>query len=789
MSDDWDFDPIALVKQHRQQAWGQTKIHTLDDFSPISVLQRCRPEHADITVEFNLPDAKDAIRYTDDHSIPPVSRLPEVGPSDTNTPIQHLYGDDSPPGMFGSAIKSVTTIMALAGQTGEDTSKLESFFKSSWGIGESVDLKPYVPNVRSKGPAAWGGIGSNLSSTSHANPSVVKHIKVHSAGLERKTFGENALVDWPRLFALATSRVARLLIEDPATKTFGNKIYFHVDRKQIATAPNKCHLEWLPTVEATKTPNNEIMRSIADYHSRYVAAEEKPTVNTIVNIETESTIITPMDAMMAREDKSVNPLVDMSVMVPGVLEYEPDVSRGESKGELPKSKKISIEENYNDLLVSYAFAKSHVAPRVEELRDMAREYDLGRITDVRKRAVHGVLNDFFSGNFWAILSGIQGRAIHDMRRGREQVLKFFIKRNAPDAVTSATGWSGVFKLAMGSKYFVTTCLSEIANAVGGIRAVYSTEGFHVPDEAKLLTECKDLGEYYDKMMKGKIRYWQRYYLSRAQALVNERKEGAGLLQMKAKFIGAAIFTVRANGHITHEFNPVATREYVKHAFERYTRKRPSQYKEQDIIDGMAAISEQQTTPEICRQFDIRVAVHSEGTMSKSMNEAEIALGEMANDLSKLHQSIVDVALKRSEYRNDNYAPDDGKDVKELEEPWSYSESKEEKRTQAAAALPPDDGDDDLMALAMANVGAVKGLAAMFAAAPSGRTTSTIDTRFELEEKFGESINPLALQAVLAKYGESTDADNYHQIFSDYDSHITAQFMAEEEETADISRAQ
>lgn len=217
------------------QAWGGKFPQGGLDFPSACVLSKSGPEHSDLHLELGIVEATDSVS-----EVPWLADLThgEVqGPHDSDSPFKFINGEGDIPGMFGTALKAYGQVIAILDEYGVPWESYDKWFRSQWGIDPNLDLSIAVPILRSHGAAMWGGLARKLAPSSYCNIATSKQVRVRWHGKSRKDFGEDALVDWPRLTAIAQTIGSYLLVEDKTAKT--KRIDFRIVKAEIPKAPKR----------------------------------------------------------------------------------------------------------------------------------------------------------------------------------------------------------------------------------------------------------------------------------------------------------------------------------------------------------------------------------------------------------------------------------------------------------------------------------------------------------------------------------------------------------------------
>jgi len=251
-----------------------------------TMLARTTQAYSDLHIELAPLETDVNISYAP--VIAPVNYFQEEPPRDSDPPFYDPFEQYDPPGLFGQALKAYSKVVCVCSAYGIDPKAYESWFKADWGIDQNEDLSMFAAIPRSKGATLWAGISRVLqpycAALTSAQPAV--NVKIHNKS--RTDFGENALINWPRVHAIATAIGVQLVADDEFAQGKFSRIDFAIVRADVAKAPSNVKMD-LP-VATTKVVNPYIMETIKRLKATMQRFIIKPK-ESLVHVELEDTVL------------------------------------------------------------------------------------------------------------------------------------------------------------------------------------------------------------------------------------------------------------------------------------------------------------------------------------------------------------------------------------------------------------------------------------------------------------------------------------------------------------------
>jgi len=222
----------SIVDRLYRQAYGGDYPDGMFDTPASCSLSRVVEGQGDISTEVLYDE--DLLQLSEIPGMNPVSRKEEKGPSDTKPVFEGIDELEILPGLMGAAVGNFGKFRAVCKSQGQDTKKVDQWFANQWGIPDDFDLDSVTPQVRSHGATLLAGLESHLAPYTSLYPASDRVVKVKWRDVTRKKFGENAMVDWPKLTAVARFIAKEQFLEWSSAKH--GKLEFTIVKGEIPHA-------------------------------------------------------------------------------------------------------------------------------------------------------------------------------------------------------------------------------------------------------------------------------------------------------------------------------------------------------------------------------------------------------------------------------------------------------------------------------------------------------------------------------------------------------------------------
>lgn len=204
-------------------------------------LGKATEEKADYIVSTNF--VSEGMDLAFDHTLVPPVHRPDPVAKQSDSPFRHPFQDNAPVGLFGKALQAHSKLISLMKGLGKDTTEFDVAFKVQWGIGLEEDLSEFYSKPRSHGSAIWGGVGKKTVPSVLSLTGSQVQVNIIDKQASKLSVGEDALVNWPRMKAIAMATGVQLVADDKFVadnlrgKNF--ELPYMLARGEIARAPKK----------------------------------------------------------------------------------------------------------------------------------------------------------------------------------------------------------------------------------------------------------------------------------------------------------------------------------------------------------------------------------------------------------------------------------------------------------------------------------------------------------------------------------------------------------------------
>lgn len=234
---------LETAKKLRLRALGGRTVEGGFDLPSTSGISKIGKESSNLHVDFNQPISKEVLSddvYWSYHSneAPPTLQKEPVA-SDTRSPFIYPEGTKEAPGLFGKALRAYSEARAIMEMNYQDSSFYTDAFSDVWGLNDDQKslLDKIVPIPQSSGAAMWGGVGRKLQPTCFAYGPGQASLKVTFHNAERKSFGEDAIVDWARVGAITRAVASQVGLDDELGVSKVKRLDYAIDPRKVPQAP------------------------------------------------------------------------------------------------------------------------------------------------------------------------------------------------------------------------------------------------------------------------------------------------------------------------------------------------------------------------------------------------------------------------------------------------------------------------------------------------------------------------------------------------------------------------
>lgn len=218
-------------------------------------LGKCQEDVSDYSIMTSMYN--DGIDLSFDHGLVPPVHKPEPVAKQSDSPFKHPFQDNAPVGLFGKALKAHSKLVSLYKAMNLPSEEFDIAFKAQWGIPLEEDLTEFYSKPRSKGSALWGGIGKKAVPSVLALTGSQVQIDIIDKYSTKASVGEDALVNWPRLKAIAMGMGVQIVADDKYFRdAVGDKViklHYKLSRGEIPRAPKNVGVPYFKNVEFKET--------------------------------------------------------------------------------------------------------------------------------------------------------------------------------------------------------------------------------------------------------------------------------------------------------------------------------------------------------------------------------------------------------------------------------------------------------------------------------------------------------------------------------------------------------
>jgi hypothetical protein len=546
----------------------------------------------DLHVELADLDKEDEAGWSAFSGIAPETRAPEPEPADTDPPFDQNAAIFGVPGLFGTCLKSYGEAFACVAVHGYATDNIRDAFKAMWGITEddmSV-IDRMMPVARSTGDAFWGGWSRNLNPANFTMPATQAAVKVKFHNVSRTTFGKHALVDWPRVKAMAAMIGCRVLADDRYVRGRVKRIDFAIDPREVINAPADFVF---PKFKVTSREPNEgikfyyIDHAIAFLNNSTSAGVGQSRFNAGDTVVTEVPFEIPrftIYGLIAEESSmAVNvPLILRDADPEGTEDLWVRSKRQDMSQLLKRNQYVDVEQVLKAVALGNLSRGADISERgfmVRQLSEDLKDGNIGERKNANKR-LKDLVRKIWSANILEAVMGY-GNAI-EPNHGGKLVGQIITRAGERHGIMQEHNLRRLWEKMIDVPNILSFLGSISAKAINARDRV--VEPIFVSRYLDMLASSGDFEQVLNNMFAARKRYWSNRYYRTAKSCRGRDDVRSVTAQLMSKAFKHLTFRVAATGVVTT--NIMASIQAFNDSVVHFIRKRNKNYQRDTLTYNM-----------------------------------------------------------------------------------------------------------------------------------------------------------------------------------------------------------
>jgi len=544
-------------------------------------LSRVPDGTGDLHVDLDDLAMADEEGWSDFCGFAPATRAKEPEPADTTPPFNQDEALLNVPGLFGGALRAYGEAFACYSVHGVDTTNLRACFQAMWGIDEDsmVQFDRLMPVARSSGDSFWGGWARNLQPANFSLPATQSAVHAKFHNLNRTAFGPHALVDWPRIKAIAEVTCGRLLADDVYVKNRVRRVDFAIDPREVIHAPQKLQIA---QVEVTGSKNAAAMNNTYVIGAiNYLAAQDSGGASGI-RYHTGDTIIVEQAVEIPRHVVYSLPVTFKAPIIttPLVLVESPDMGtedlqvRDRSQNlRIFKSKNFDVEQVLKAIAIGSMKRMKNISHRSFGIR--ASIIELESKDDGKRQKAKKLLVDAIK-KVWPdnVLSSLVGYGnVNSPGHGVRLIADLLERAGEGTGMLQEHNYNRLWARLINMPAVLRILAGVLASAILYIDRQISPDFSNRYIE--LLAKSGDFGEVLNEIFSARKRYWVNRYIRTAKDVKGVDRERFVLSQVRAKVFMKAKFRINEGGAV--ELLDVECCNALTNSAVNYIRHRKKEY--------------------------------------------------------------------------------------------------------------------------------------------------------------------------------------------------------------------
>lgn len=587
----------------------------------------------------------DDFQLSYDPMIVPKHRTQMPVSAESTPPFVFGEGDKNAPGMLGKALRAMGEACALMIEYNQDIDDYIQLFMRSWGLDQKWlhFVRSYVPQLRSHGPAMWGGIKRNLRPIGYAYGSAQAHLQVHQHSVQRKDFHPRALIDWPRINIIVRAIAGQLVVDDRVARGAIKRIDFAINPKEVPLAPNVVRIPKLNfIIPITLISNmNKAFEGTFQYieHARQLNVERgqqqfSDTI-TFTNLD-KVPEITPY----LFGNKQLFKFMDLQTVFSEALDdFEYDIP----------NPTMHVRQEYKKITNYVTFLEQYIKSAVHsKIKTLPREFEINsyiNMLDTQKTYKEGftklrkVIHQLIPHNFLNYVR-VFGNLI-ERDQGMHWVVGLLHYLRTPDSTFLTRDLVDMLARTMTNESSLKIIAEQIQYAISSEMRL--TKPWYTKRTFRLIANTKDVGIALNSVFNERKKVWSHRYYRNA---VMEKRKGKlknkrslVKFQMLSKAFSKAKWIINEDEEITVDQENMA--KFIMDSAANFIRKGASRMKHKNDLEKAKTIDEADNLPTFSYE-DI-----SRGLLDRHLMEFV-----QMNPTIPYQESLRDISMALDEFRAD-----------------------------------------------------------------------------------------------------------------------------------------
>lgn len=611
-------------------------------------VSKINKEFSDMHVEFCQELEEDywenepADMFSEVRNIAPATLAKEPGPSDTTTPFSYPEGESSAPGMFGKALRSFTEAVAVIIAQNEPVEDLIELFCRLWGLDQKQkeSIVASIPNTRSQGVALWGGYQRILRPITYAYGATQAGLKVVFHGVTRQKFGEDAIVDWPRIEATVRTIVGQVMVDDRKVKVMPKRMDFAIVPYEVPEAPKVTKMK--PIRFKCAAENNAILSGAAQAAFNYIANCRKKNLESMDIVRktkltlTVQTQLPAFSAGFVHIDRTLG-AINLDVLH-NVLDDDVDLMQITRAPQLVTNKRPTGMTVFKSIVEAAIRKNLHVLPRAYEVHEAVAALDIPQKQAAATKLLSHTIKVVVDKDAFTMLAAF-GNLV-EKGLGRLWVIKVADEIGLDKGIFRNTGYKHILSAGINSEKGIIgfgILIQRLIHTVEMNVTIVFTRQFLLD-----MANSGSLIDSLDLLFNRRKRYWKNRYKRKArmyvQNILDKNVKECVKYQLLSKSFDMAEFVINEEHEV--KWQPLPIRQVLCSAAHKFATKRMKKTQNpQDLLEpsfGWAAILRGELDDWVKQQCN-KVSVYP---YVDAANDIRYRLDEFVQDIRDIYRRII-----------------------------------------------------------------------------------------------------------------------------------------------------